>query len=142
MRRLGCLGRMCSLPPLLTYPLSSICNPSSLKPFALFPHDTLHQQPWRVALVAWVGTLVVYGFLLPGGTRGPSDLCPGHCKGLSRFRFGARGSVHLQVSVNFYFFCRYDLCGHPFLLIRPRRPRNSLGWMSLECSSLPLMSNR
>ena len=58
-RCLGCLGGICSLPPLSSYPMSSICNSSSIKPFSLFPHDTLHKQPWRAALVASVGALVV-----------------------------------------------------------------------------------
>ena len=37
--------------------MSSICNRSGikLKPFSLFPHDILHEQPWRAALVASVG---------------------------------------------------------------------------------------
>ena len=44
-------------PPFLSYPTSSICNRSGikLKPFSLFPHDILHEQPWRAALVASVG---------------------------------------------------------------------------------------
>ena len=57
-RRLGCLGRMCSLPPsfLLTRcHQSATFQSSSFKPFSLFPHDTLHKQPWRAALVTSVG---------------------------------------------------------------------------------------
>ena len=143
-RRLGCLGRMCSLPPLLTYLMYSICNPPSLKPFALFPHDTLHQQPWRAALVAAVGTLMVSGLLPPRGTHNPSLLCPGLCEGLhpASLLFRRCGFLCIFLSeyqfklLFFSFSFRFDLCGHPFLLIRPRRPpRNSLDWMSLECFS-------
>jgi hypothetical protein len=39
--------------------MSSIRNPSTFKPFLLFLHNTLHKQPWRAALVASVGALVV-----------------------------------------------------------------------------------
>jgi len=122
-------------PPLPSYPTSSICNPSSFKPFALFPHDTLHKQPWRAALVTLVGALVVSSRLvllvirLSWTLRRPALLlfsAPWVSLYLSRW-----------ASIFFLSFFRYDLCGHPFVHIRPRRPRNCLGWRSLECFSRP-----
>ena len=46
---LGCLGRMCSLPPLPSYPVSSICNFSSFKPSlsCMTPFTSNHGMlPW------------------------------------------------------------------------------------------------
>ena len=58
-RHLGCLGGMCSLPPLPLARCPQISRSSrSSHLFSFFLHDTLHEQPWRTALVALVGALV------------------------------------------------------------------------------------
>jgi hypothetical protein len=74
---------MCSLPPLSDLPDVLIIN---LQPFKFQAVLTLSarypSQALACCLVAWVGTLVISGFLPPGGTRDPSLLCPGFCEGL------------------------------------------------------------
>ena len=53
--RLGCLGRMCSLPPLPSYPMSSICNPSSIKHQAVLTLSARH--PSQATLACRLGCL-------------------------------------------------------------------------------------
>jgi hypothetical protein len=45
--------------PLTRCPQPATLQASSIKPFSLFPHDTLHKQPWGATLVASMGALVV-----------------------------------------------------------------------------------
>ena len=97
-------------PPFLSYPMSSISNRSGikLKPFSLFPHDILHEQPWRAALVALVGLPARGFFFPPSGTSDSSVLRPGLQEGLARFFFFfsvvVGFSVSFQVSIIFCFY--------------------------------------
>ena len=78
-------------PPLLSYPMSSIYNRSSikLKPFSLFPHDTFTSNPgvppW---LLQWGRSWILFP---PGGTSDPSVLRPGLQEGLARVFFRRHG---------------------------------------------------
>jgi hypothetical protein len=84
MRHLGCLGRMCLLPPLSDLPDVLIINLQPFKFQAVLTFSARYPSQATLAccLVTWVGTLMDSGFLLPGGTRDPSLLCPGFCEGL------------------------------------------------------------
>jgi hypothetical protein len=81
---LGCLGRMCLLPPLSDLPDVLIINLQPFKFQAVLTFSARYPSQATLAccLVTWVGTLMDSGFLLPGGTRDPSLLCPGFCEGL------------------------------------------------------------
>ena len=56
---LGCLGRMCSLPPLPSYPVSSICNFSSFKPSLSAWHPSQATMACHLGCLGGV-TLVIH----------------------------------------------------------------------------------
>ena len=90
-RRLCCLGRMCSLPPLPSYPVSSICNFSSFKPSLSARH------PSQATLACRLGCL--------GGVALVIRLS-GTLRRLHRFFFSARAWVSLYLCrwVSIFFF--------------------------------------
>jgi hypothetical protein len=51
--------------------------------------------------------------------------------------FSLTGGTYLSQSEFFFFRFRYGLCSYPFLHIRPRRTRDTLGWGPLERYSYP-----
>lgn len=140
-KQLGCavwaalVGCVCS-PPLLTYSMSSICNSSSFKLFISFCTTPFTSNP----VVTSVGD--THGFWFPPACwhLGFISLSwtlwrPASC--ITSF-LALWHSLHLsEYQCMFLFSFSFDPCDGPFLHIRSCCPRNSLGWMSLECFSWP-----